>query len=114
MKRPGVVQQGTSRDLADHGEGYSANGESEHTRQSAHSHNIKLPSYREATPRVRGPRSSTSALIAECTKALAKLKYDLTRTDDPIRLAKIKKNIAIKSRFIVKIGGTVEDRAQTE
>ena len=35
MHKPNVTTRGTARDLADHGIGYTANGESEHSRRCA-------------------------------------------------------------------------------
>ncbi|MCU1340537.1 MAG: hypothetical protein JWO19_6118 [Bryobacterales bacterium] len=106
MKRPGVTSHGTARDLAEKGDGYAANGLSEHSRHSAHSQNIKLPGYIERGPKVRGPRSG-GELVGENVKALAKLERDARCETNPVRLAKLKKNIEIKKRFIEKLGGNV-------
>ena len=106
MKRPGAV---TSRDPAE--PGYSASGASEHSRHAAHSQNIKLPGYSERTPKIRGPRSG-SELVRENVKALAKLERDARRETNPVRRAKLEKNIKIKKRFIEKIGGN-EDKQIT-
>jgi hypothetical protein len=108
-----MAQRGHERarphDLADKAVGYSSSGESEYSRHAAHSQNLKLPGYREGAPgsgpKVRGPRSST-ALIKENVRALAKLERDARREIDPIRLAKLLKNVGIKKRFLEKIEGT--------
>src|SRR5260370_36831316 len=99
MKRAGVISHGTARDLAEKGEGYAANGLSEHSRHAAHSQNIKLPSYQANVRKIRGPKSSAE-LIEEATKALAKLQRDARSETNPVRLAKLRKNVEIKTRFI--------------
>jgi hypothetical protein len=93
-KRPGVVTTGTARDLAEHDGGYSANGESQHSRQVAHA-NLRLG---------EGKRTS-GRLIREQDGALAKLKYQASIEMDPAKLAKIIKNIGIKSAFVAKLKG---------
>jgi hypothetical protein len=106
-KRPGVTSVGTARDLAEKGLGYAANGIGEYSRHSAHSQNIKLPGYVEHGPKVRGPRAP-GQLLGETIKALAKLERDARTERDLTRLAKLKKNIGIKSAFIARLGGNVE------
>src|ERR1700737_4954471 len=90
---PGVVKHGSAKNLADHGAGYSANGESEFSRQSAHAPNVSLK---------KGKRTD-GRLIRETEKALRKLKYRASEERDPTRLMKLEKNIAIKSAFLDRL-----------
>ena len=91
-RAPGVVRHGTAKQNAEHATGYSANGESMHSRQVAHV-NIKLGEGRRTSGR----------LIREQSGALAKLKYRMTVETDEDRLRKIRKDIAIKSKFVAKL-----------
>jgi hypothetical protein len=89
----GIIRHGTARNLADHDDGYSANGESEFSRQSARAPNVSLNKGRRTDGR----------LIRETEKALRKLKCKASEVDDPIRLMKLEKNIAIKSAFLDRL-----------
>ena len=92
-RAPGIVRHGTARNLADHRDGCSANGESEFSRQSAHAPNISLN---------KGKRTD-GRLIRETEKALGKLKYRASEERDPKRIMKLEKNIAIKSAFLDRL-----------
>jgi len=94
----GVIKHGTAKEIAEHATGYAANGESQHSRQIAHV-NIKLG---------EGKRTN-GRLIREQSGALAKLKHRATIEMDPERLAKIRKDIQIKSRFVAKLKSQSED-----
>ena len=91
-KRLGVVTHGTAKQNAEHSTGYSPNGESQHSRQIAHV-NIKLGESKRTDGR----------LIREQSGALAKLRFKASIEMDPARLAKIRKDIEIKSRFVAKL-----------
>jgi hypothetical protein len=99
MRRPGVFTRGTARDLADLGNGYAANGEGQYSRQAASPPLVALSGY---VPKTRGRRSH-SALIAQNVSLMAKLRGDLLLTDDPIKRARIEKNLDIKQRFIARL-----------
>jgi hypothetical protein len=99
IKRPGIFQRGTARELADFDEGYSCNGESVFSRQAAQAQNVTM---RSNAPKTSG-RHSQAALIAENVSQMAKLRGDLLLTDDPIKRARIEKNLDIKQRFIARL-----------
>src|SRR5260221_127510 len=90
---PGVIRQGTAGQLADHGTGYSANGESQFSRQSASAPVIKLG---------EGKRTH-GRLIRDTEKELAKLEQREREEREPMRLAKIRANYCIKSAFLAKL-----------
>jgi hypothetical protein len=89
----GSIKVGTAGQLADHGTGYSANGESQFSRQSASAPVIKLS---------EGKRTH-GRLIRENQKGLVRLQRRAYEERDPVALAKIKKDIAIKTAFIAKL-----------
>jgi hypothetical protein len=99
MTRPGVITRGTARDLADHDAGYSPNGESEHSRRSASAPNFTTRSH---VARTKGKHTS-AALIAENQSLLAKLRGEMLTETNPAKLAKLRKNFEIKTRFITKL-----------
>jgi hypothetical protein len=74
--------------------GYSASGESQHSREAAHV-NIRLG---------EGKRTD-GRLIREQSGALAKLKFKAEIEIDPAKLAKLQKDIAIKTAFVAKLNG---------
>jgi hypothetical protein len=88
----GVIKHGTARQEAEHEQGYSANGESRYSRNAAQV-NIRLGEGRRTNGR----------LIREQSGALAKLKFKASIESDPVRLAKLRKDIGIKTKFIAKI-----------
>jgi hypothetical protein len=89
-----VFRNGTAKQIAEHATGYSANGESHHSRQIAHA-NVKLG---------EGKRTN-GRLIREQSKALVRLKLKATTEMDPARLEKIRLNIEIKTVFLAKLSG---------
>src|SRR5258708_39209645 len=95
--KPGVIRVGTAKELADIG--YVANGASEHSRNAAHSVNIKTASYVVGPGKFRGPRSH-GELIAENAQKLAALHMSLRTERDPELCKKLQKNIDIKSKFL--------------
>jgi hypothetical protein len=97
--RPGVTTRGTAKDLADHGVGYSSNGEGEYSRRSAQAPEVTMVGF---VPKGRG-KQTTPALIAEHTSLLAKLRGEMLLETDPARLAKLKKNFDIKQRFVDRL-----------
>jgi hypothetical protein len=100
---PGVVRHGTAKNLAGHDGGYSASGESQFSRQSAHSANVKTRGYVENHPaKVSGPRSH-GELIAENERALAKIRAQLATENNPARLVKLKRDLEIKSAFVARL-----------
>ena len=99
----GAIKGTSARDLAEHDEGYSANGEGEYSRRSASPPNIALSTGRRTSGR----------LIRENQHALRKLEQHARIENDPIRKAKIRKNIAIKSSFLAKLKGQYEHQPST-
>jgi hypothetical protein len=98
MKRHGVNLGTTSRALADHEDGFSANGESMYSRQAAHS-TLNLPSH---VAKTKG-KHSLPQLIAENQSQLATLRGNLLIESCPVKRAKIENSIGIKSRFLARI-----------
>jgi hypothetical protein len=90
---PGVRRHGTARQEAEHDAAYSANGESQYSRQVA------------STPKLGEGKRTDGRLIREQSGALAKLRFKASIEMDPARLAKIGKDIEIKSKFLAKLKG---------
>ena len=95
----GAITRGTARDLADHGHGFSANGESEYSRRSARAPDVTMVGH---VAKGHGPRTH-AALIAENESQLAKLRGDILLTTDRVRLAKLRKSFEIKLRFVERL-----------
>ena len=92
----GVFRRGTAAELADHAIGFSANGESMWSRNSAN-------------PKGDGKRNrrrsySPEEEISVSKTALAKLHQSAGTETDPVKLTKLRKNIEIKTRYIAKLG----------
>jgi hypothetical protein len=98
MARPGVITEGTARDLADSGVGYSCNGESQFSRNAAQPNTTT----RSHVARTKGKHTS-AALIAENKSLLATLRGAILIETSPAKLAKLRKNFEIKSRFIERL-----------
>jgi hypothetical protein len=96
---PNVTRRGTAKELADLGHGYSANGESEFSRHSAHSANVKMRSH---APKTRGART-TSDIIAQSESQLAKMRGDLMLENNPARIVKLKRDMEIKGAFVARL-----------
>lgn len=109
---PGVISQGTARQLAELPDAaYSANGESQFSRQSASTPNIRTQSYAPRQQRA-DQKKTPEALLKFQRSALAKLRYDLSMAKDATKRAKIAKNIGIKSRFIATLEKAASPRAE--
>jgi hypothetical protein len=104
---PGVVRHGTAKNLADVGQGYSANGESEHSRQSAHGGSDKRQRLTTPPKWVRGDLT-VGELIEKNAKQLAKLNSHILLERDPDRKANIQKQAEIKSRFLARLKSEVQ------
>jgi hypothetical protein len=103
-RAPGVVTHGTAKQAADVGIGYTASGVSEHSRQIAHSTNIKMHGYVEpAPPQWTRSGPTVAEKIADQEKKLAALHMRLRTERDPERRAKVTSNIEIKTRFIAQL-----------
>jgi hypothetical protein len=101
---PKVTRRGTAADLANLGVGYSASGASEHTRQAAHSTNVKMRSYEEpAPPKWHQDGPTLGEKIADQAKKLAALHMRLRFERDPERCEKVRKNIEIKTKYLAKL-----------
>jgi hypothetical protein len=97
MKSRATLTHGTAKNLADHGVGYTSNGESEYSRNSARpGRDINL------ADGGKRPRDD-NRLLRETEKELAKLERSLARETNSIRLAKLRKNLEIKTLFIVRL-----------
>jgi hypothetical protein len=98
----GSIKHGTGGQLADHDAGYSANGESQFSRQSASTPDIKLNGY---APRQQhaNKKKTTEQLIRFQKSALARMRYDLSMGQSTIKRQKLEKNIAIKTKFIATL-----------
>lgn len=101
----GVIVRGTAREIAEHGTGYSANGEGEYSRRVASAPNVKM---RGHVAKTRGKHSQV-ALIAENESLLARLRGEIAIETDPARLAKLKKNFEIKTRFVERLRSEARD-----
>ena len=101
MARP--IKHGTAAQLADHGVGFSANGESQWSRRSASVPKIALS---------RGTRTD-GRLIREVERDLGKLRHQASIEREPVRLAKLRKNITIKSAFLKKLQGHSDETHPT-
>src|ERR1700682_4233523 len=79
-KRPGVVRHGTARALADNGQGYRANGESQHSRQSARPALLNSVSHMKGTDMTTTqeiecvPFDGYGKIVAPAPEIFAKLK----------------------------------------
>lgn len=101
-KRPGIVRHGTARDDADNAPGYVASGSSEHSRHAAHGGKVEE---KPEPDHIKGrfkkdARRSVADLIFENRRELRRLAAKMENETDPIRLEKLKKNSAIKARFL--------------
>lgn len=100
MKARPIIHRGTSsRDLSDHGDGYSANGESEHSRRAASERDFMMPRH---VAKGRGKRTP-AGLIAENESELVRLRGEMLIETNPTRLVKLKRNFEIKSRFVERL-----------
>lgn len=97
-KSRATLTTGTARDLAEHDEGYSGNGESIFTRQAARTGRGVLLKNQVANE-TRGSRP-VHVIIRENEGQLSKLRIDLLIEDDVTRRAKILRNIGIKENFL--------------
>jgi hypothetical protein len=93
QRRPTVFRGGTAREIAEHGLGYSANGESQYSRNAAATANIVLS---------KGKRTD-GRLLRENENQLAKIAQRLSIETDPAKIMKLRKDHAIKSRFVEKL-----------
>lgn len=93
-----VRRSGTAKELSERAVGYSASGESQHTRQAAHG-NGHLPGYVTTT---RGKRTRDQ-LIEQHKSLLAKLRGDILIEDNKTRRAKLEKNLEIKRKFLDRL-----------
>ena len=109
-KAPGVVRQGTADDLAKTGDGLSANGVSQYTRESAHAANrLKTPSYRERRGQwTRTEQEKHAFLIRRSEIELGRLRDKLEATRDNDRRKKYSSDIAIKTGFIAKLKSEIQ------
>jgi hypothetical protein len=100
--RPGVTSQGTANDLAELGNGYAANGESEHSRRAARPD--RYVTFARLIEKVQS-NERRDHLIRRHSRALANLRGDImvAKRNDPARVAKLEKNLEIKQRFVDRL-----------
>jgi hypothetical protein len=102
-KRPGVVSHGTARDLADHSVGYSASGESQFSRNAASTGGGRDADQLPDSIKGRYAPDRKSNLIFRNRQEIRKIARKIKDETDPAKLAKLKKNYAIKSMFLAKL-----------
>lgn len=101
-KPPGVIRTGTARDLADHGVGYTANGESEHSRRAAQpGSNVTLRSG-AGLLNIKGRRTVELNLACNEVEVL-RMKAALCTETNPTRRQKLVKNLEIKGAFCERL-----------
>jgi len=108
---PRVVRHGTAKDLADHAVGYVASGSSEHTRHAAHGGKVEAkpePEHIEGTARIEGRSHGRGSRtreqnIRESRKRIAGIARRMKTETDPVKLAALEKNYAIKSAYLAKL-----------
>lgn len=83
--------------------GYSGSGSSQHSRQSAH-----------GAPKLGEGRRTNGRLIREQSRALEKLKFRASIENDTVRLAKVNKDIGIKTAFLSKLTAAYHDEHPNE
>jgi hypothetical protein len=106
VKSPATLTVGTAREHAERGEGFSANGESQWTRNAAQPGNVKMRGFHENEPGTSpyrpGPRT-TAENIRFNEIEIARMQNAARKETNPAGLAKLAKNIAIKSAFVEKL-----------
>jgi hypothetical protein len=102
--KPNVVIVGTAKALAGNGEGFSANGESQFSRRAAHPENVRMKGYVEP-PRKRPPNAHAAHAtdIKFNLIEIERMQRAMTVEKNPVRLAKLAKNVAIKRAFVEKL-----------
>ncbi len=104
MKSRATKTEGTAREAAERGEGFSANGESQWTRNAAQPGNVRMKGY-EPPPRQRppNPHARYAADIRFNEIEIERMQRAMTVEKNPVRLAKLARSIAIKSAFVEKL-----------
>jgi hypothetical protein len=103
MKSRATRTEGTAKELADNGVGYVASGEGEWSRNRAKADNVRLRGYMPP-PRNRTRAPKQYATDIRCNEIeLSRLERALTVERNPARVAKLRKNIAIKSAFVERL-----------
>lgn len=99
-----TVSAGTPRDLAQHDSGYTANGESEHTRHVARGAPM-LRMNSAASPRriSKGHQLPLPQLIRETRGGIRWLECELQIETRPARLTLLTKNLEIKRRYLATL-----------
>jgi hypothetical protein len=116
MKSRATLTVGTAREAAEHESGFSANGESQYSRRAAQPGNVKMPGYFVVRPksprhgaRLRArekqikDRMAHAADITFNEAALAKLVGQVLKEPNPERVAKLRKQIDIKRRWVERL-----------
>ena len=105
-KTPGVTRTGTAKNLADHENGFSANGLSEFSRREAHAQK------REYAARGRPARPSGIGLrefFARTTKQLMKLRCDLSLETNRDRKAGLQRDYDLKTALAARLENEIAD-----
>ena len=103
MKSPATLTTGTAKENAEHDEGFSANGESQFSRRAAHPDNVRLQGYKR--PR---PKMALAADIGFNVIEIERMQRALTVERDPKRIAKLRKNIEIKTKFVERLKSEID------
>ena len=113
-KAPGVIRHGTARDLADHGVGYTASGESEYSRHSANAKNQTQMERRHEHGRAPRASKNVHELLARANYELRKLKIEISLESSRERLTKLQKDLAIKTAFIARLEKEIADEGKSK
>jgi hypothetical protein len=108
VKAPNVTRHGSPRDLADHAVGYSANGESQHSRQSAHSQQKSEHAARDRP--MRPTRGGAREFFARTTKQIAKLRGDISLEPNLDRKAKLQRDLELKTALALRLENEIADQ----
>jgi hypothetical protein len=109
MRVKKAVKQGTAADSSKVADGYVASGESSYSRRAANPDHVRLPSYEKN--RKHGPRSNASHLQYQRAE-LERLQRKATIEHAPVKLAKLRKNIEAKTRFVARLEREEQERAE--
>jgi hypothetical protein len=108
-KSRATLTVGTARDLADHGVGYVASGEGEYSRQSARPDQVRMNSYVPPPRWKPGQQHPNAKDIGFHEVAIETMQRRLTVEKDPKRIAKLKRDIEAKTKFVAKLRSQEHD-----
>ena len=109
--RKAIIQQGRAADLTKTSDGYVASGESSFSRRAAHSDHVRLNSYEKKRAHVRQSRDNAANIRVQEIE-LERMQRATLVEHDQVRLAKLRKNIEIKSRFVARLKREKQELAE--